>query len=451
LSKYPIKLKKNNLKRNYSQKQQTELYFINKKYNTKAFAQRMKAEIITIGDEILIGQILDSNSQWVAQQLNTLGISVYQITSVQDDATHIKKALKVAQEQVDLIILTGGLGPTKDDITKKTLAHFFSDTLVRNARVEKHVKDIFTKMNFRFTDADIHQAMLPSKAQILPNTIGTASGMWFEEEGKIVVSLPGVPTEMKTLMSDVVLPKIKKKFKLPYIIHKTLITYGLRESEMAIRLDDFEKNLPSALKLAYLPNYRRLRLRLTAKGEDKEVLEKQINQNTHKLLKLLSDLSVGHEGFLLEKEIGRLLLKKAKTLATAESFTGGNVAQVITAIPGASKYFVGSVVSYTAKLKMTELAVSKQLIDQHSVVSAEVAEAMAIGIQQKYHTDYAIATTGNAGPTTDKTDKTVGDVFIAIATPDAVFSQFFNLGQPREKVIYRGTSKALEMLYKTLL
>ncbi len=224
----------------------------------------MKAEIITIGDEILIGQILDSNSQWIAQQLNVLGISIYQITSVQDEAAHIAKALEIAEKHVDVIIFTGGLGPTKDDITKKTLAKYYKDTLVRNKEVEEHVKSIFTKMNFRYTEADIYQAMLPSKAQVLPNKIGTAAGMWFEENNTIVVSLPGVPTEMKALLSSSVLPKLKAQFKLPYIIHKTLITYGLRESEMAIRLEDFENQLPDAIKLAYLPNYSRLRLRLTS-------------------------------------------------------------------------------------------------------------------------------------------------------------------------------------------
>ena len=411
----------------------------------------MKAEIITIGDEILIGQILDSNSQWIAQQLNVLGISIYQITSVQDEANHIAKALKVAEQYVDIIIITGGLGPTKDDITKKTLAKYYNDTLVRNETVENHVKNIFTKMNFRYTEADVHQAMLPSKAQVIPNNIGTAAGMWFEENNTIVISLPGVPTEMKALMSEGILPKLKAQFKLPYIVHKTLITYGLRESEMAVRLADFENQLPSTIKLAYLPNYSRLRLRLTAKGENEQLLIKQIDTQTHKLEALLSDLSTGYEGFSLEKEIGKILTKRKQTLATAESFTGGSVASMLTSIPGASNYFIGSIISYNVAIKTDELNIPLSLIEEHSVVSAAVAEAMAINIQKKYNTDYAIATTGNAGPTTDKTDKSVGDVFIAIATPVGVESYYFNLGQPREKVIRRGVSKALELLYKSLL
>lgn len=410
----------------------------------------MKAEIITIGDEILIGQILDSNSQWIAQQFNTIGISIYQITSVQDDSAHIAKALKIATEQADIIILTGGLGPTKDDITKKTLVTFFNDKLVRNIEVEKKVKAFFAKMNLRFTDSDVQQAMLPSKAEVIPNMIGTASGMWFEQNNTIVVSLPGVPTEMKALISEGVLPKLKSKFNLPYIIHKTLITYGLRESKMAIRLESFENQLPKNISLAYLPNYRRLRLRLTAKGEDKNVLEKELQNQTTKLANELADLTFGYEGFSLEKEIGNSLVDKKQTLATAESFTGGYIASMITSVPGSSQYYKGSIVSYTADLKISELGVSKDLIKTHSVVSAEVAEAMALGIQKKYNTDYAIATTGNAGPTTDNTDKTIGDVYIAIATPKGVKSYFFNLGQPREKVIYRGGSKALELLLKSI-
>lgn len=411
----------------------------------------MTAEIITIGDEILIGQIVDTNSQWIAQQLNTLGISVYQITSVQDDAKHITEALTIALKQVDIIILTGGLGPTKDDITKTTLATFFNDKLRKNKAVENHIKGIFEKMNFKHVASDLQQAMLPSKAQVIRNSIGTASGMWFEKNNKIILSMPGVPAEMKGMMEQVVLPKIKNTYKLPFIFHKTLVTYGIREAEMAIRLGNFEKQLPSAIKLAYLPNYRRLRLRLTAKGLDKISLEARLNKTVKLLLGYLDDVIVGFEDFLLEKEIGVLLTEKKQTLATAESCTGGNIAHLLTSIPGASNFFVGSVVSYTAAIKEQELGVPWDLIAKYSVVSAGVAEAMALGIQRKFKTDYAIATTGNAGPTTDETDKSVGDVYIAIATPNGVNSYFFNFGQPREKVIYRTTSRALELLQKEIL
>ncbi len=411
----------------------------------------MTCNIITIGDEILIGQITDTNQPWIAQRLNEIGINVNQMLSVSDTAKGINKALNHSFEQVDLVIITGGLGPTNDDITKKTLTDYFEDTLVLNQDIADDLKSFFENMNFDFRESDVLQAYLPSRARIFRNRIGTASGMWFENNDKIAISLPGVPTEMKHLMQDGIIPALREQFHLPIILHKTLITYGERESDMAIRLTAFEAQLPHHIKLAYLPNYRRLRLRLTAKGQDKATVEEQLNTQVEYLLSFLQDLVVGYEDFTLEQEIGQLLTHKQQTLATAESFTGGNIAHLLTMIPGASNYFKGSIVSYTAQIKQNELKVPQTLIDKHSVVSAEVAEAMAQGIQKKFNTDYAIATTGNAGPTTDDTDRSVGDIFIAIADPQGVKSYYFNLGQPREKVIYRGTSKALELLYKTII
>lgn len=411
----------------------------------------MTCNIITIGDEILIGQITDTNQPWIAQRLNEIGINVNQMLSVSDTAKGITTALEHSFEQVDLVIITGGLGPTNDDITKKTLTDYFKDTLVLNQDVADDLKSFFENMNFDFRESDLLQAYLPSRAKIFRNKIGTASGMWFEDNNKIAISLPGVPTEMKHLMQDGIIPALREQFHLPIILHKTLITYGERESDMAIRLTAFEAQLPHHITLAYLPNYRRLRLRLTAKGQDKTSVEEQLNNQVEYLLSFLQDLVVGYEDFTLEQEIGQLLTNKQQTLATAESFTGGNIAHLLTMIPGASNYFKGSIVSYTVQIKQDELEVPQTLIDKHSVVSAEVAEAMAQGIQKKFNTDYAIATTGNAGPTTDETDRSVGDIFIAIADPQSVKSYYFNLGQPREKVIYRGTSKALELLYKTII
>lgn len=411
----------------------------------------MNAVIMTIGDEILIGQITDTNSQWIAQKLNALGIDIYQIVSVQDEPEAIVKALDQTLDEVDLVVITGGLGPTKDDLTKKTLTAYFDDELVYHKEVAEQIKKMFEKMKFRQVDSDIEQAYLPSKAKILPNTIGTAAGMWFEKNGKCVVSLPGVPIEMKKLMELEVLPYIRQRFKLSFIMHKTLITYGVREAEMSIKLTHFEKELPKEIKLAYLPNYRRLRLRLSARGEDKENLEKTLEHTVDKLVGYLEGIVFGFEDFLIEKEVGRLLTEQNKTLATAESFTGGNIAHILTMIPGASKYFKGSVVSYSVQAKRALLGVPQHLIDKHSVVSAEVAEAMALGIKKKFQTDYAIATTGNAGPTTDDTDKSVGDVYLAIAGPEGVQSHYFNFGQPREKVIYRASSRALELLIQEIL
>jgi len=407
----------------------------------------MQAEIITIGDEILIGQILDSNSKWIAEKLNEIGISVYQITSIQDDKEHILNAIAFAEKKVDLIILTGGLGPTKDDITKHTIATYFDDVLQYNQEIEKHIKQLFAKIKYDYTNLDLQQAMLPSKAQILKNHLGTASGMWFNENKTILVSLPGVPNEMKGLMKYSVLPKLQADYNLPFIFHKTLLTYGEGESKIAKRLEDFENQLSDTIKLAYLPSYGKTRLRLTAKGRDKTQLEVHFNEAIQKLTNLVKDILVSIDGNdSVEVSIGKLLTRKKFTLATAESCTGGNIAKLITAIPGSSAYFIGSIVSYNERIKTEFLHVKKEIIDKYSVVSAEVAKEMAVNIKSIYKTDFAIATTGNAGPTTDKTDKSVGVVFIAIATPGKTIVKEYNFGQPREKVIEKASIKALELL-----
>ena len=412
----------------------------------------MQAEIITIGDEILIGQILDSNSKWIATELNKIGVSVYQITSIQDDKVHILEALKNAQSKVDIVILTGGLGPTKDDITKLTLAEYFNDVLILNSEIVEHIKVMFAKVNYPFTEVNKNQALVPSKCTPLFNTVGTAPGMWFETNNKVVISLPGVPFEMKTLMSLSVLPKIQETFKLPFILHKTILTYGMGESMVAARIEDWENNLPNFVKLAYLPSYGNVRLRLSAKGNTKKELEIAVNIEVDKLTSIIGDIIIGFdEDETIEVSIGQLLKEKKQTISITESCTGGSICKRITAIPGASNYFMGGIIAYNAAIKVNELGVKKYLIDEFSVVSSEVAEAMALGIQQKYQTTFAIATTGNAGPTTDITDTTVGTVFIAIATPSGVYSEEFFFGKPREKVIERATNKALEMIRKEIL
>jgi len=412
----------------------------------------MLAEIITIGDEILIGQILDTNSKWIAEELNKIGVSVYQITSIQDDRQHILKAVEEAQSNADIVIITGGLGPTKDDITKLTLAEYFEDTLVLDEEIALHIEQMFAKINYPFTEVNRNQALVPSTCIPLKNEFGTAPGMWFATNNKVVVSLPGVPVEMKGLMSQSVLPKLQATFKLPFILHKTIITYGMGESMLAEKIEDWENNLPPFIKLAYLPSFGTVRLRLSAKGATNEMLEEAISRETEKLVKLIPEIIVGfEENETIESVIGQLLTEKKQTLALAESCTGGNIAKMITSVAGASNYFVGGIVAYSKMVKMMELNVSEKTITQNTVVSAQTAEAMAKGIQQKYQTDYAIATTGNAGPTADDTDKTVGTVFIAIATPTAVFSEEFFFGKPREKVIARASNKALELLRKEIL
>lgn len=412
----------------------------------------MKAEIITIGDEILIGQIVDTNSQWIGSELNKIGVSVYQITSIQDDQQHILNALKEAQERVDIVIITGGLGPTKDDITKKTLATFFNDTqFIEYPDVIEHIKTLFAKVNHPFREIQKYQAQLPSKATLLKNNFGTAPGMWFFENNTVFVSLPGVPYEMKGLMTNEVLPRIQQQFKLSFIIHKTIMTYGQGESTIAETIEDFENNLPTYIKLAYLPSFGRVRLRLTGKGNQKEALENELEEKIKQLYQLLPDIITGlDDDHSLEKTIGDILTQKGKTLCTAESLTGGKIAATFVSEAGASAYFKGSFVTYTAEAKKNLLDVSSETINQYSVVSKEVALEMAKGAKEKLQTNFAIAVTGNAGPTTDHNDKSVGLVYIALITDEKAIVEEFNFGQPREKVINRTVSKSLEILRKEL-
>ncbi|PQJ81440.1 competence/damage-inducible protein A [Polaribacter glomeratus] len=413
----------------------------------------MKAEIITIGDEILIGQIVDTNSQWIGIELNKIGVSVYQISSIQDDKQHILNALKEAQERVDIVILTGGLGPTKDDITKKTIAEFFhDDEIVEYPEVLEHIKGLFRKINHPFKEVQRFQAQLPSKATLLMNNFGTAPGMWFYENNTVFVSLPGVPYEMKGLITNQVLPRIQQQFKLPFIIHKTIMTYGQGESTIAERIEDFENNLPAYIKLAYLPSFGKVRLRLSAKGENKEILEKELNEKVAAIYQLIPEIITGlDDDRSLEKRVGELLQKNNKTICTAESITGGKIAATIVSIEGSSAYYKGSFVTYSAATKTSLLGVLPATIQEHSVVSKEVALEMAKGAKERLQTNYAIAVTGNAGPTTDHNDKSVGLVYIAFVSDEKEFVEEFNFGQPREKVINRTVSKALEIVYRELM
>lgn len=412
----------------------------------------MQAEIITIGDEILIGQIVDTNSAFIAQQLNKIGVSVYQITSVQDDKEHIIKSLKEAEDNADIIIVTGGLGPTKDDITKKTIAEYFSDTLVRNDDVTENIKLLWKNFNQVPSQVNLDQALVPSKAKVLMNTFGSAPGMWIEKGGKVFISLPGVPYEMKGLIKNEVIPKLQQAYKFPFIQHKTILTYGLGESNLAARIEDWEDNLPSFIKLAYLPSLGKVRLRLTAKASDKSLIEAEIEKQVALLLPQIKDIFVGfEEDESIEAIIGKQLIRLNKTIATAESCTGGKIAESITANTGASHYFKGSVVSYATEAKIDVLKVDEALINKFSVVSSQVAEAMATSVLKLFNVDYAIATTGNAGPTKGDADAEVGTVYIAIATKTKVYSEVFNFGNHRIKVINKAVNKAFEMLQKEIL
>ena len=412
----------------------------------------MRAELITIGDEILIGQIADTNSQWMGVELGKIGVSVARIHSISDHRQEILDSLSEVYDRADLVIITGGLGPTKDDITKKTLADFFQDELKMDQEILDHVKAFFAKHNYPFTRLNNGQALMPQKAQALMNHWGTAPGMWFEQGGKVVVSLPGVPYEMKQLMTHEVLPRIKSRYKLPIIIHRNIMTYGMGESMLAEEIEAWEEALPDYISLAYLPSLGSLKLRLTARGEDRNLLEETLDHLISDLHNYIGKQIVGYqEEETLEAAIGELLKTKGQNLATAESCTGGMIAEMITAVPGASGYFKGGLVAYNKHIKIHELGVDERLIDKYSVVSAQVAEAMAEGIRKKFNTDYAIATTGNAGPTTDETDETLGVVYISIAYKSGVYSEKFSFGQPRERVIKRASNKGLELLKQIII
>ena len=413
----------------------------------------MKAAIVTIGDEILIGQIVDTNSSYIAKALDKIGIETHEMVSISDDKTHILQTFRKLQNRVQVVIITGGLGPTKDDITKKTFCDYFDDYLVENEVVLSHVKALIEGIYKRpITPINIEQALVPSTAKVFYNKVGTAPGMWMEKEGTVFISLPGVPYEMKYLMDHDVIPSLVSKFERPFIIHQTLMTYGRGESLIAEQIETWEDNLPDFIKLAYLPSPGKVRLRLTARGANKEQLQTEITKQVQQLDLLLHDIIVGYnEDETIEVVLGRLLTENKLTLATAESCTGGKIAATLTSVSGASNYFKGSVVSYATSAKISILGVSKATIERHSVVSAEVATQMALGLQKMMQVDYAIATTGNAGPAKGDSAAEVGIVFIAIATPDSVFVEEFNFGQPREKVIDRTVGKSLELLYKEIL
>ena len=413
----------------------------------------MKAELITIGDEILIGQIVNTNSVFLAKVLNKIGIEIAQITSISDERTAITKALDASSERAELVILTGGLGPTKDDITKHTLCSYFDDALVEKKEILAHIEEIFEKyVTTPINDQNRQQALLPSKAKILKNQHGTASGMWFEKEGQVIISLPGVPFEMKALMTHEVLPALKDHFSRPFIIHKTVLTYGLGESAIAQRIEDWENALPQDIKLAYLPNLGRVRLRLSGKGEVEAELEQRIDSEIEKLLPLVKDIFVVFEDTSpFEEQIQTQFIDQQQTLAVAESCTGGEIAARLTKIPGASAYFKGGAVVYHTQSKSEVLGVSEEVIQKHTVVSQEVAEAMAVQVRNKFGASVGLATTGNAGPSKGDSDAEVGTVWIAIATKERVLSEQFLFGKHRQRVVGKAVNKALEMVYKELI
>lgn len=412
----------------------------------------MKAELVTIGDEILIGQIVNTNAVFLARALNKIGIEIAQITSISDDKKAIVKTLDDTEARAQIVILTGGLGPTKDDLTKHTLCEYFNDKLVENKEILDHIEEIFKKyISTPINNENRKQALLPSKARIFKNTHGTASGMWFEKGNQVIISLPGVPFEMKYLMTNKVIPALQAHYTRPFILHKTVLTYGLGESVIAERLLDWENALPEDIKLAYLPNLGRVRLRLSTKGKDEVLLEKRVEEQIETLLPLIKDIFVGfEEETSMEMKLQESFIAQKKTIAIAESCTGGLIASRLTKNSGSSQYFKGAAVTYHTQSKIDVLGVSEAVIGEHTVVSEEVAASMATQVRKKFKTTMGVATTGNAGPTKGDSDAEVGTVFIAIATEKEVITKKFLFGIHRERVVEKAVNKALEMIYKHL-
>ena len=413
----------------------------------------MKAELITIGDEILIGQIVNTNSVFLAKALNDIGIEITQITSISDKKDDIIGALKLSEKRAKLVILTGGLGPTSDDLTKQTLCSYFNDKLIENKEILDHIEEIFKKyVTTPINEQNRKQALLPSKAKIFKNNYGTASGMWFEKNGQVIISLPGVPFEMKSLMTNEVIPKLQNHFTRPFIVHKTIITYGLGESAIAEIISTWENSLPDDLKLAYLPNLGRVRLRISGKGPDRKSINEKIDKKIDELLPLIKDIFVGYEDVSsFEEKIQAQFLLKNKTLSLAESCTGGEISARLAKVPGASKYFVGSIISYQTQSKSDLLSVPKTIIEKNSVVSKQVAEMMAQNVRKKFNSSLGVATTGNAGPSKGDSDAEIGTVWIAISSDKRIISERFTFGKHRERVIGKAVNKALEMVYREII
>ncbi|MFL5752416.1 MAG: competence/damage-inducible protein A [Bacteroidia bacterium] len=416
----------------------------------------MKAEIITIGDEILIGQIVDTNSAWIGQQLNLEGIRVVQITSVSDEKQHILKSLSDAESRADIIFITGGLGPTKDDITKHTLAEYFSARLIVNEEVLGMVREMFVRRDRPFLEVNRRQAEVPENCTVIVNQNGTAPGMWFEREDKYFMSMPGVPHEMKAMMSGQVLPMIRKKFKLPSIYHKTVLTQGLGESFLAQLIERWEDDLAlKNIKLAYLPALNIVRLRLSASGTDPVETKKKVEDEILKLRDLIPEYIYGYEEFgkeapKLEQEVGKLLLKNKKTLALAESCTGGYISHLLTSVAGSSAYYNGSIVPYHNRFKHELVEVDNEIFESVGSVSEECVIQMAKGVQKRFGSDYAIAVSGIAGPGGATDEKPVGTVWIAVCSKEEMVTEKFVFFTDRMRNIQMSANTALNMLRKLL-
>jgi nicotinamide-nucleotide amidase len=409
-----------------------------------------RAEIITIGDELLIGQTIDTNSAWMGMQLSMRGIRVNRIISISDCREEIISALDESLERVSLVLVTGGLGPTSDDITKVTLAEYFGSKLVLDQDVLAEVTGRLKKRDLEMNENNRRQALVPEKCRVLPNHAGTAPGMLFEKEGKTIVSMPGVPSEMKYIMQEYVLPMISLAEGKTTIIHKNIMTYGTFEAKLAERLESFEAGLPPVLRIAYLPAYGVIKLRLTGTGEDEDQVRMMVDDHVRKLYEIIPDVIYGEDEVTLEEAVGKILLDNFLTVSTAESCTGGKIASLITSVPGSSAWFRGSVVAYDNSIKTAVLGVDPATISRHGAVSEETAKEMASGMRQLAATDYAVAVTGIAGPTGGTAGKPVGTVWIAVASARGVVTEKHRFADDRAINISRSSYAALNLLRKQI-
>lgn len=410
----------------------------------------MNVEILTIGDELLLGQVVDTNSAWMGTMLAKEGFRVRGITSIGDDAEAIKEALGRLMSKSDIVLITGGLGPTNDDITLQTLADFFGSTLVFDASVYADIERIFALRPNSMNALNRDQALVPADATVIHNTVGTAPITWFEREGKVIVSMPGVPVEMKQAMTDEIIPRLKKRFHVPSIQHRHLLVHGIGESSLAIQLEEWESALPQFVKLAYLPQMGLVRLRLTGSLANEDELTKALDDVVAKVVPLLGNSLMALEDITPAEVIDRLLKQKKRSLAVAESCSGGNIAHLITSQPGCSAYFKGGVVAYDNEVKRNLLNVSQRDLVEQGAVSQAVVEQMAVGVRELFHTDVAVATSGIAGPTGGTSDKPVGTVWIAVATSEQVVSRLFQFGTFRDRNITRASIEALAMIKEVI-
>jgi len=411
----------------------------------------MKAAILTIGDELLYGQTVNTNAAWIAERLTEIGIRVHEVLTVSDEEEHILQGLEHVKNAGDLILITGGLGPTKDDVTKKALCQFFGVELKMNSVILNALEDFFTRQGLPMLENNQQQAMLPANCTALKNTIGTAWGMWFEEWGKVFISMPGVPYEMEQIMKDEVLPKIRKTFELPVIVHKIIHTAAIPESFLSEKLAQFEEQLPPDIRLAYLPSGGKVKLRLTASGSDRNELEKRINGQVEKIKAVAGRYIYGYDDDVFEAAVGKILLKHRKTISTAESCTGGYIAHLITSVAGSSDYYKGSVVSYANEVKQNILGVRQETLEKFGAVSEQAVSEMLKGAIAQLRTDYGIAVSGIAGPGGGTPEKPVGTVWIAVGSAADYKTRLYHFPGSREQNILWTGVVALEMMRKYLV